>query len=81
MNTKRRSIARLFLLLFFMWIGTGEQIPEVDAQENVVLRFLGNAGWEVKLGKTIILIDPFLTRKDRVMDAEWKTDEAAVLKS
>jgi L-ascorbate metabolism protein UlaG (beta-lactamase superfamily) len=38
------------------------------------------AGWEIQVGKTVILIDPFLTRKERVMDAEWKTDEAAVLK-
>jgi L-ascorbate metabolism protein UlaG (beta-lactamase superfamily) len=47
---------------------------------NVILKWLGNAGWEIRYGKTVILIDPFLTRKDRVMDAEWKTDEAAVLK-
>ncbi len=47
---------------------------------KVVLKWLGNAGWEIRYGQTVILIDPFLTRKDRVMDAEWKTDEAAVLK-
>jgi L-ascorbate metabolism protein UlaG (beta-lactamase superfamily) len=48
--------------------------------ESVVFKWLGTAGWEIQLGKTIILIDPFLTRKDRSMNAEWKTDEEAVLK-
>jgi L-ascorbate metabolism protein UlaG (beta-lactamase superfamily) len=51
-----------------------------ESQEKVVLKWLGNAGWEIRLGKTIILIDPFLTRKERSMDGEWKTDEEAVLK-
>jgi L-ascorbate metabolism protein UlaG (beta-lactamase superfamily) len=54
--------------------------PPAAAQEKPILKWLGNAGWEIRLGKTVILIDPFLTRKDRSMDAEWKTDEEAVLK-
>jgi L-ascorbate metabolism protein UlaG (beta-lactamase superfamily) len=66
------------LLVAILWWGALP--PPGDSQEKVVLKWLGNAGWEVQLGKTIILIDPFLTRKDRVMDAEWKTDEDAVLK-
>jgi L-ascorbate metabolism protein UlaG (beta-lactamase superfamily) len=45
-----------------------------------MLKWLGTAGWEIQIGKTIILIDPFLTRKARSTDAEWKTDEEAVLK-
>jgi L-ascorbate metabolism protein UlaG (beta-lactamase superfamily) len=53
---------------------------ETQERDSVVLKWLGTAGWEIKLGKTIILIDPFLTRKDRSMGAEWKTDEEAVLK-
>src|SRR5919109_1422806 len=75
----------LLLLSFALWttqsIGAAE--PKADAespQAKVILKWLGNAGWEVQIGKTILLIDPFLTRKDRSMDAEWKTDEAAVLK-
>jgi L-ascorbate metabolism protein UlaG (beta-lactamase superfamily) len=51
-----------------------------ESQDRVILKWLGNAGWEIRLGKAIILIDPFLTRRDRVMDAEWKTDEEAVLR-
>ena len=46
----------------------------------MILKWLKQAGWEIQTGKTIIFIDPFLTRKDRSMGAEWKTDEEAVLK-
>jgi L-ascorbate metabolism protein UlaG (beta-lactamase superfamily) len=46
----------------------------------VALKWLGVAGWEIRTGGTIVLIDPFLTRKDRSPDAEWKTDEEAVLR-
>ena len=35
----------------------GGQPPE---QESVVLKWLGNAGWEIRAGKTVILIDPCL---------------------
>ncbi|MBI4524290.1 MAG: MBL fold metallo-hydrolase [Deltaproteobacteria bacterium] len=57
--------------------GKDERAPE---PESVVLKWLGTAGWEVQVGKTIILIDPFLSRKERDLSAEWKTDEEAVLK-
>jgi L-ascorbate metabolism protein UlaG (beta-lactamase superfamily) len=48
--------------------------------KSVALKWLGVAGWEIRTGTTVVLIDPFLTRKDRSPDAEWKTDEEAVLK-
>ena len=48
--------------------------------ETVVLKWLGNAGWEIRAGETVILIDPFLTRKEPNHGVEWKTDESAVLK-
>jgi L-ascorbate metabolism protein UlaG (beta-lactamase superfamily) len=51
-----------------------------SVQEKVTLKWLGTVGWEIRIGKSTILIDPFLTRTDRSMDAEWKTDEEAVLK-
>jgi L-ascorbate metabolism protein UlaG (beta-lactamase superfamily) len=46
----------------------------------LVLKWLGTAGWEIQVGQTVILIDPFLSRKepDR-LGKEWKTDEDAVL--
>lgn len=70
---------------FSLWttqsIGAAEPTARAESsQEKVVLKWLGTVGWEIEAGKTIILIDPFLTRKDRSLDAEWKTDEGAVLK-
>ena len=32
------------------------------AQNNVTLSYLGTAGWELTDGKTVVLIDPYLTR-------------------
>jgi L-ascorbate metabolism protein UlaG (beta-lactamase superfamily) len=75
------TILLLPYLLLIAWepvdLAAQERLSEA---ESVVLKWLGTAGWEIKLGKAIILLDPFLTRKDRSLDAEWKTDEEAVLK-
>jgi L-ascorbate metabolism protein UlaG (beta-lactamase superfamily) len=58
---------------------TGGATPSA---QPVVLKWLGNAGWEIQVGQTIILIDPFLTRQEPSRTgAEWKTDEEAVLKA
>jgi L-ascorbate metabolism protein UlaG (beta-lactamase superfamily) len=63
-------------------VGAAES--ELDAAslkpKDVELKWLGVAGWEIRTGRTIVLVDPFLTRKDRFLDAEWKTDEEAVLR-
>ena len=80
MKARRKSFIATLLVLSFSFCG-GATEPTVgsESQESVVLKWLGNAGWEIRLGKTIILIDPFLTRKEPT-DREWKTDEEAVLK-
>jgi L-ascorbate metabolism protein UlaG (beta-lactamase superfamily) len=77
--------AILLMLSSTLWITQSVAAAEPEAvetspQDKVILKWLGTAGWEIQIGKTIILIDPFLTRKDRSMGAEWKTDEEAVLK-
>jgi L-ascorbate metabolism protein UlaG (beta-lactamase superfamily) len=51
------------------------------SQGSVALKWLGNAGWEIQIGQTITLIDPFLTRGRANLAAEWKTDEEVVLKA
>jgi len=48
--------------------------------KEVIMKWLGTVGWEIRTGTTIILIDPFLTRERRIKYAEWKTNEEAVLK-
>ena len=75
----------LLIVLSFFWmprfIGAADREvdPAPSEEKAVVLKWLGVAGWEIRTGRSIVLIDPFLTRKDRVPDAEWKTDENAVL--
>jgi L-ascorbate metabolism protein UlaG (beta-lactamase superfamily) len=82
-----KFIVPMLLLLSLSFLttqstGAGEPGTDVKApQEKAIMKWLGNVGWEVQIGKVIILIDPFLTRADRSMDAEWKTDEEAVLKA
>lgn len=49
--------------------------------KGFTLKWLGNAGWEIQIGQTVILIDPFLTRGEASPGKEWKTDEEAVLKA
>jgi L-ascorbate metabolism protein UlaG (beta-lactamase superfamily) len=82
---KRFTKILLLLYLFLCGWGPVDLAAQVTgerplAEESVVLKWLGTAGWEIQFGKTVIVIDPFLTRKDRSLDAEWKTDEEAVLK-
>ena len=81
-----KAIGPMFFLLSVSFLTTqpmGAAEPGTDVkplQGKAIMKWLGNVGWEVQVGKVTILIDPFLTRKDRPMDAEWKTDEEAVLK-
>jgi L-ascorbate metabolism protein UlaG (beta-lactamase superfamily) len=77
--------AILLMLSFSFWttLSAGAAEAKGDAEsteEKVILKWLGTVGWEIQIGKSTILIDPFLTRRDRSMGAEWKTDEEAVLK-
>jgi L-ascorbate metabolism protein UlaG (beta-lactamase superfamily) len=88
LTTRLLASLKLALLValasFWMTPISGAAERELDAtsseSKGVALKWLGVAGWEIRTGRTIVLIDPFLTRKDRSPDAEWKTDEEAVLK-
>ena len=60
----------------------GQALGDISRKEaEIVLKWLGNAGWEIQVGQTVILIDPFLTRGVASAGKEWKTDEEAVLKA
>jgi L-ascorbate metabolism protein UlaG (beta-lactamase superfamily) len=83
----KKKLTSLFFLLCLC--ASFSKSVESSAQErsdsqsgiqSIVLKWLGTAGWEIQIDQTIILIDPFLTRKepDRI-GKEWKTDEEAVL--
>lgn len=82
---------KLTILIFLLYLcASFSKSIELCAQErsdshsgiqSIVLKWLGNAGWEIQIGHTVILIDPFLTRGEASPGTEWKTDEEAVLKA
>ncbi len=80
------STKRLFTIVLLLCLGAEaptalqSQFAIADEdQKRPTLKWLGNAGWEIQYGQTVILIDPFLTRGEASPSAEWKTDEQAVL--
>lgn len=74
-------IPLLLLLNLLEPITAGAQTRNAEHDDKKIhVKWLGTAGWEIQVGQTVVLIDPFLTRKepDRI-GKEWKTDEEAVL--
>src|SRR5580698_10991266 len=54
----RRYLSSVVFLLLF-----GGLLPRfASAQGEVRLSYLGTAGWEITDGKTVILVDPYLSR-------------------
>lgn len=56
-------------------------LNESQAANSVAMKWLGTAGWEIRVGETVILIDPFPTRRQAAAGVEWKTDEEEVAKA
>ena len=82
-----KIVATILLPVCFfsgMWpsiVGRAQSVNDAPGEaKGVTLKWLGNAGWEIQFGPTVILIDPFLTRGESSPGTEWKTDEEAVLK-
>jgi L-ascorbate metabolism protein UlaG (beta-lactamase superfamily) len=75
------AILIVLCLLLRSWQGDlhAQARAETATEGSLALKWLGNAGWEIQIGQTIVLIDPFLTRGQANPGAEWKTDEQAVL--
>jgi len=78
-------LAVAFLLCGSLSTPNGTNAQENDTQRPsahpLVLKWLGVAGWEIQIGETVILIDPFITRGEASLGKEWNTDEVAVLKT
>lgn len=55
----------------------GSTAPALQPSD-ATLRWLGNAGWEIRYAGSVILVDPWITRKEIPKSQEWRTDEAAV---
>ncbi|HUR70388.1 MAG TPA: MBL fold metallo-hydrolase [Candidatus Limnocylindrales bacterium] len=73
-----------FLLLFSLFVVTLLPLnPMLDGAETaaatpVQLKWLGTAGWEIRVADVVILVDPFLTRREAAAGVEWKTNEEEV---
>ena len=81
MKTRAFLISVLFVGISLAACSTVQLVKTAKpGDKGVKLKWLGTAGWEIRTGTTTILIDPFLTRKVAIRNAEWKTDEDAVLK-
>jgi len=50
------------LILILAFLLTGQNPPRSTAAQ-VTLRYMGTAAWEITDGNTIILIDPYLSRR------------------
>ena len=81
------KVRTLLVLLLCSYLaapgGTNAQQTDVplSAGTSLALKWLGTAGWEIRFGQTVILIDPFLTRGEAAAGKEWKTDDQAVTKA
>ena len=82
------STKKLFTILLLLCLrlqastATSAQAAAADANEKLLtLKWMGNAGWQIQIGQTVLLIDPFLTRGEASPGTEWKTDEEAVLRA
>jgi len=53
-------------------------VGEPHAADSLKMKWLGTAGWEIRFGDTVILIDPFLTRREAAAGVEWKTNDNEV---
>jgi L-ascorbate metabolism protein UlaG (beta-lactamase superfamily) len=75
---------KVLLVFFLLAFGIPPLNPLLAAETTSrppVMKWLGTAGWEIKVGATVILIDPFLTRREASRTDEWKTNEDEVLKN
>ena len=73
----------LLFFLYFITFWSGQRMgyaAEPGAVTTVQLKWLGTAGWEIQVGSTTILIDPFITRREAIAATEWKTNEEEVLR-
>jgi len=59
---RKSALAPLALAATLISAAAGQNPPGTEKSGQVVLRWLGTAGWEISDGKTVILIDPYVSR-------------------
>jgi L-ascorbate metabolism protein UlaG (beta-lactamase superfamily) len=63
-----------------LWVPRLSYSSEITPSNTVAMKWLGTAGWEIRVGTTVILIDPFITRRTASVGEEWRTNEEEVLR-
>lgn len=80
-NTLSKAKLATLLFLFYLCvlfdaIDARAQQPSQSpvGEQSLTLKWFGTSGWEIQIGQTVILIDPFLTRGEANPGKEWKTE-------
>ena len=55
------ALAFMFAELFIYPLAA-QNSPTTASSNHVALTYMGTAGWEITDGKTVVLVDPYLTR-------------------
>ena len=58
----KSALASCALVAAAIWAMPAQNLPRSEKGGQVVLRWLGTAGWEISDGTTVILIDPYISR-------------------
>jgi L-ascorbate metabolism protein UlaG (beta-lactamase superfamily) len=59
---RKSALASLALVATVICAYAGQKPPSSEKSGQVILRWLGTAGWEISDGTTVILIDPYVSR-------------------
>src|SRR5258708_25480061 len=59
---RQSALASLALVGRGICAFAGQNSPNSEKSGQVILRWLGTAGWEISDGTTVILIDPYISR-------------------
>src|SRR6266481_6852168 len=59
---RQSALASLALVATGICAFAGQNSPNSEKSGQVILRWLGTAGWEISDGTTVILIDPYISR-------------------
>jgi L-ascorbate metabolism protein UlaG (beta-lactamase superfamily) len=59
---RKSALASFALAILVICAFAGQDSPTSEKTGQVILRWLGTAGWEISDGTTVILIDPYISR-------------------
>src|SRR5258708_38183028 len=59
---RKFALASIVLAASVVCAFAGQNPPSSEKSRQVILRWLGTAGWEISDGTTVILIDPYVSR-------------------